>query len=187
MFHGKNNQSPRYSLVRLHQRCRDHFIVLSVWVHMTQMASVWTPCIFASKLKYSGKSGNLRMFRFSRRPDYIPLEISRCPGSFYMFKCSAAGKTGKFKRIDNKLPFSHLISRFLRKRWDWVYYISRFFYSLLCQATTTWLYSSAPSFLLLLWWIPDFYPTWLTGRALNIWNCITRFPRCLSKGNSILK
>ena len=109
--YSNKSESINQSLVRMHQRCRDHFIVLSVWVHMTQMASVWTTCIFASKLKYSGKSGNLRMFWFSRRPDYIPLEISRCPGSFYMFKCSAAGKTGTFKRIDNKLPFSHLISQ----------------------------------------------------------------------------
>ena len=28
-----------------------------------------------------------------------------------MFKWSAAGKTGKFKRIDNKLPYSHLITQ----------------------------------------------------------------------------
>ena len=28
-----------------------------------------------------------------------------------MFKWAAAGKTGKFKRIDNKLPYCHSISR----------------------------------------------------------------------------
>lgn len=44
-----------------------------------------------------------------------------------MFKWAAAGKTGKFKRIDNKLPYCHLISRlvfnfarFLRKSTDGV-------------------------------------------------------------------
>ena len=80
------------------------------------------------------------------------------------------------------IPYSHLILQFLRRSWDGVYEISWFFCSLICKATRTWSYSSALSCMLLLWWIPDFFLTWLTGRAFTIWNYITTFLRCLFEG-----